>query len=71
MDWFITSESSWKNEVDRKSVYMIPSKFGFRPGKYNNDWHQLSSSITGWICKKLHEMAGPSDLSERVCKHKL
>ena len=32
---------------DTKSVYMMSSKFGFRSGKCNNDWHQLSSLITG------------------------
>ena len=47
---------------------MMSSKFGFRSGKCNNDWHQLSSLITGWICQKFHEMAGSSDLSEGVCK---
>ena len=55
---------------DAKPVHMISSKFGFRSVKYNNDWHQLSSLITGWILLKI-EMAGPSDLSERVCKHKV
>ena len=37
VDLFITSGSSGKNEVDRKSVYMMPFKFGFRPGKCNSD----------------------------------
>ena len=50
---------------------MMSSKFGFRSGKCNNDWHQLSYLIKGWICQKFHEMAGPSDLSERACKHKV
>ena len=49
----------------------MPSEFGFRYGKCINDWHQLSSLITGWICWKFHEMIGPSDLSERVCKYKV
>ena len=71
VDLFITSESSWKNEVDRKSVYMMSSKFGFRSGKCNNNWHELLFLITGWICYKIHEIAGISDLSERACKHKV
>ena len=50
---------------------MISSKFGFRSGKCNNDWHQLSSLITGWIGWKFHEMVVLSDLSEIVCKHKV
>ena len=50
---------------DTKPVYMMLSKFGFRSEKCINDWHQLSSLITGWICQKFHEMAGHSDLSER------
>ena len=49
----------------------MPSEFGFRSGKSNYDWHQLSPSITGYVCWKFHDMAGPSDLSKGVCKHKL
>ena len=54
-----------------KLVYMMSSKFGFRSGKGNNDWHQLSSLITRSICWKVHEMLEPSDPSERVSKHKV
>ena len=56
---------------DIKSVYKVSLKFGSRSRKCNNDWHHLSSLIPGWICCKFHEMVGPSDLSERVCKHKV
>ena len=31
---------------------MMSSKFRFRSGKCNHDWHQLSSLITVWICSK-------------------
>ena len=54
-----------------KSVYMMPSKFGFRSGKFNNDWHQLSSLITVWIGWKFHKMVVLSDLTEIVCRHKV
>ena len=30
---FVTSKSSWKNEVDIKSVDMITLEFGLRSGK--------------------------------------
>ena len=50
---------------------MMSSKFGFRSGKCNHDWHQLSSLITVWICWKFHDIDGPSDLNEGVCKHKV
>ena len=56
---------------DIKSVYIMSSKFDFKSGKCNKDWHQLSTLITRWICWKLHEMVGPSDLSERLYKHKV
>ena len=45
---------------------MMLSKLGFRSGKCINDWHQLSSLITRWICEKFYEMAGPWDLCERL-----
>ena len=50
---------------------MISSKFGFGSGKCNNEWHQLSSLVTKWICWKFDEMVVLSDLSEIVCKHKV
>ena len=49
----------------------MSSKFGFRPGKYNHDWHLWSFLITGWICWQSHDIEGPSDLSEGVCKQKV
>ena len=45
---------------------MMSSKFGFRSGKCNHDWHQLSSLITGWICWTFHDIGWPSDLNERL-----
>ena len=50
---------------------MVPSKFGFRSGKCNHDWHQLYSLITGWICWKFQDIEVPSDLSEGVRKDKV
>ena len=50
---------------------MMSSKFGYRSGNKNHDWHQWSSLTTGWICWKSHDTEGPSDLSEGVYKHKV
>ena len=48
---------------------MISSNVRCRSGKCNNDWHQLSSLITGWIGWKFHEMVVLSDLREIVCEY--
>ena len=45
---------------------MMSAKYGFRSGKYNPDWHQLSSLITGRIPWTFHDTGGPTDLSEGV-----
>ena len=54
-----------------KSVYMMPSEFGFINGKSNHNWHQLSSLTTGWVCWKFHNIGGPSELTIDVCEHNL
>ena len=43
---FVTSKSSWKNEVDVKSVYMMSSEFGLRSGK---------SMLKNWIAGGVEE----------------
>ena len=58
LNLYITSESSWKNEVDRRHK-MMSSKFGFRSRKCNHDWHQVSALITGWIRWKFYDISGP------------